>query len=61
MNLLKKLADEGQVPAAPQTQRNHELDSRSFRNGVNSDTISDASSNVTSSESGAEYTSPMKQ
>lgn len=60
MNLLKKLADEGQRPAAPETQRNHELDSRSFTNGENGDSVSDASSHVTS-ESGVEYTSPMRQ
>ncbi|ONK76557.1 uncharacterized protein A4U43_C03F29510 [Asparagus officinalis] len=62
MNLLKKLADQGHIPAAPETRRNPELDSRSFRNGINNDSTSDAaSSNITSSESGAEYTSPMKQ
>jgi len=61
MNLLKKLADEGQRPAAPEPRRIPELDSRSFGNGIDSDLTSVASSNVTSSESGAEYTSPMKQ
>lgn len=61
MNLLKKLADEGQRPPAPETRRTHELDSRSFRNGEHSDSVSDASSNITSSETGVEYTSPVKQ
>ncbi|KAL0908035.1 hypothetical protein M5K25_022500 [Dendrobium thyrsiflorum] len=62
MNLLKKLADEGQRPTASDTRRNPELNSMSYPNGVNStSTSSAASSNVTSSDSGVEYTSPVKQ
>ncbi|KAH0452618.1 hypothetical protein IEQ34_019917 [Dendrobium chrysotoxum] len=62
MNLLKKLADEGQRPTASDTRRNPELDSMSFPNGVNNTSASSAaSSNVTSSDSGVEYTSPVKQ
>ncbi|XP_041015401.1 protein ROOT HAIR DEFECTIVE 3-like [Juglans microcarpa x Juglans regia] len=54
MNLLKRLAEEGQIPAANDPQRNHSHESKSFRNGVSSssDTSSStASSEVTSSES----------
>nr|XP_010925000.3 LOW QUALITY PROTEIN: protein ROOT HAIR DEFECTIVE 3 [Elaeis guineensis] len=61
MNILKRLADEGQRPAAPETRRNPELDSKSFRNGVYHNSTSDASSNISSSESGAEYSSPLTQ
>ncbi|XP_020697324.1 protein ROOT HAIR DEFECTIVE 3 [Dendrobium catenatum] len=74
MNLLKKLADEGQRPTASNTRRNPELDSKSFPNDVNSTSTSSAastnetssnstaaSSNVTSSDNGVEYTSPIKQ
>ncbi|XP_072995520.1 protein ROOT HAIR DEFECTIVE 3-like [Typha latifolia] len=61
MNILKKLADEGQRPSAPEPQRNPELDSKSFRNGVYSSATSNASSNMSSSESGVEYSSPSTQ
>ncbi|PKA57267.1 Protein root hair defective 3 [Apostasia shenzhenica] len=62
MNILKKLAEQGQQPVAPMARRTPELDSKSFPNGVhNSLASSEASSNVTSSDSGAEYTSPVKQ
>ncbi|XP_041000228.1 protein ROOT HAIR DEFECTIVE 3-like [Juglans microcarpa x Juglans regia] len=59
MNLLKRLAEEGQVPAANDPQRNPSLASKSFRNGVSSsgDTSSSASSEVTSSE----YSSNSKE
>ncbi|XP_035544667.1 uncharacterized protein LOC108998992 [Juglans regia] len=59
MNLLKRLAEEGQVPAANDPQRNPALASKSFRNGVSSsgDTSSSASSEVTSSE----YSSNSKE
>ncbi|XP_073006806.1 protein ROOT HAIR DEFECTIVE 3-like isoform X2 [Typha latifolia] len=61
MNILKKLADEGQRPAAPEPRRNPDHDSKSFRNGVHSNTTSVASSNITSSESEVECSSPSTQ
>ncbi|KAJ6812836.1 protein ROOT HAIR DEFECTIVE 3-like [Iris pallida] len=62
MNLLKKLADEGQRPAAPEPPRNPELESKSVRNGMNDSSVSDASSGVTTtSENGVDYSSPVKQ
>ncbi|XP_010904950.1 protein ROOT HAIR DEFECTIVE 3 [Elaeis guineensis] len=61
MNVLKRLADEGQRAAAPEPRRNPELASKRFRNGIYDNSTSDASSNITSSESGAEYSSPLKQ
>ncbi|KAK1259395.1 Protein ROOT HAIR DEFECTIVE 3 [Acorus gramineus] len=61
MNLLKRLADEGQRPAAPDSRRNPAAESNGHSNGVFSDTTSVASSNVTSSESGVEYSSPLRQ
>ncbi|CAL5375945.1 unnamed protein product [Camellia sinensis] len=60
MNLLKKLAEEGQIPAATGHQMNHSsLGSTSFRSGVdnNGDMSSSASSEVTSTENGTEYSS----
>jgi hypothetical protein len=59
MNLLKRLAEEGQIPATNDPQRNPPLASKSFRNGVSAsnDTSSSASSGVTSSE----YSSPSKE
>ncbi|CAL9203938.1 unnamed protein product [Musa hybrid cultivar] len=61
MNILKRLADEGQRPAAPEHNRNQELETKSFRNGMRSNSSSDASSNITSSESGIEYSSLPRQ
>ncbi|XP_058073929.1 protein ROOT HAIR DEFECTIVE 3-like [Magnolia sinica] len=59
MNLLKKLAEEGQMAQQPTDhRRNPALDSRSFKNGTQSNSTSDASSNITSAENGAEYSSP---
>ncbi|XP_020596643.1 protein ROOT HAIR DEFECTIVE 3-like isoform X2 [Phalaenopsis equestris] len=40
MNLLKKLADEGHRPTAPDVQRNPEFESKSFRNGLSSTSTS---------------------
>ncbi|KAK9282342.1 hypothetical protein L1049_005258 [Liquidambar formosana] len=61
MNLLKKLAEEGQTPATSDPQRNPSPASKSFRNGVNtSDLSSSASSGITSSENGTENSSPSK-
>eukprot|EP00262_Sarcandra_glabra_P002598 TRINITY_DN1299_c0_g1_i7.p1 TRINITY_DN1299_c0_g1~~TRINITY_DN1299_c0_g1_i7.p1 ORF type:complete len:839 (-),score=166.53 TRINITY_DN1299_c0_g1_i7:268-2514(-) len=63
INLLKRLAEEGQKPpTASDPRRNPTLESRSFRNGTHPDsTTSDASSNITSSESEIEYSSPVKK
>ncbi|KAG0493070.1 hypothetical protein HPP92_006468 [Vanilla planifolia] len=65
MNLLKKLAEEGQRPSVPESQRAPEFDSKSFRNAPNgmqsNSTSTDASSTVISTESSVEYTSPLKQ
>ncbi|KAJ0971357.1 hypothetical protein J5N97_019316 [Dioscorea zingiberensis] len=61
MNLMKKLADEGQRPAAPEPHRNPELAAKSFRNGVHNSSTSDASSNITSSENDFEQSSPIRQ
>ncbi|KAF5466452.1 hypothetical protein F2P56_016375 [Juglans regia] len=59
MNLLKRLAEEGQIPAANDPQRNHSLESKSFRNGVS--TSSDTSSSTASSEvTSSESSSPAK-
>ncbi|RWW59709.1 hypothetical protein BHE74_00033341 [Ensete ventricosum] len=59
INILRKLADEGQQPAAPVLDRNH---SKRYRSGVISDSSSStASSNLTSSENETEYTSPPRQ
>ena len=57
MNLLRKLAEEGQVPATADGQRNPSSAAESFRSG-NSDISSSASSEVISSENGTEYSSP---
>ncbi|KAG2728813.1 hypothetical protein I3760_01G221700 [Carya illinoinensis] len=60
MNLLKRLAEEGQIPAANDPQRNHSLESKSFRNGVS--TSSDTSSSTASSEvTSSESSSPSKE
>ncbi|KAM7476049.1 hypothetical protein LguiB_023292 [Lonicera macranthoides] len=63
MNLLRKLAEEGQKPASNDAQRNQSssLASKTFRSGDNDDnsemTSSSASSGVTSSGNGNEYSS----
>ncbi|GJN18581.1 hypothetical protein PR202_gb05753 [Eleusine coracana subsp. coracana] len=60
MNILKKLAEEGQAPAAP--QREMELQPKSNRNGSSySNAISAGSSSVTTSEIGPEHSSPVPQ
>ncbi|KAF7135257.1 hypothetical protein RHSIM_Rhsim08G0233300 [Rhododendron simsii] len=63
MNLLRKLAEEGQKPPAPEPQRNRPVAANSFQSGSNNngDVSSTASSEVTWSEIGAEYTSPSRQ
>ncbi|XP_057505001.1 protein ROOT HAIR DEFECTIVE 3-like [Actinidia eriantha] len=60
MNLLRKLAEEGQKPATTDPQRNHPLAARSHQSGVtnNGDFSSTGSSDVTTSENGSEYSSP---
>ncbi|CAK9174489.1 unnamed protein product [Ilex paraguariensis] len=60
MNLLRKLAEEGQKPATSDPQRNPSLASKNFRSGGNNngDLSSSASSEVTTSENGTEYSSP---
>lgn len=62
MNLLRKLAEEGQKPAAPEPQRNRPVAATSFQSGSNNngDVSSTASSEVTWSENGTEYTSPSR-
>ncbi|GFP85689.1 protein root hair defective 3 [Phtheirospermum japonicum] len=62
MNLLRKLAEEGQRPANPDPQRNPPVPPKSIRSGTNDygDLSSSASSEVTSAENGTEYSSPLK-
>ncbi|XP_021294004.1 protein ROOT HAIR DEFECTIVE 3-like [Herrania umbratica] len=62
MNLLRKLAEEGQIPANNNPQRNPAVASKGFQNGSpSSDLSSSASSGVTSSGNGTEYSSPTKE
>ncbi|XP_007024515.2 PREDICTED: protein ROOT HAIR DEFECTIVE 3 [Theobroma cacao] len=62
MNLLRKLAEEGQIPANNNPQRNPAVASKGFQNGsTSSDLSSSASSEVTSSGNGTEYSSPTKE
>ncbi|XVF86825.1 hypothetical protein PTKIN_Ptkin18bG0073600 [Pterospermum kingtungense] len=63
INLLRKLAEEGQMPATNNPQGNPAAASRSFNNGSNSsDTTSSASSGVTfSSGNRTQYSSPTKE
>ncbi|TVU30023.1 hypothetical protein EJB05_21625 [Eragrostis curvula] len=57
MNILKRLADEGHRPAAPERQREMELQPT---NGSSQSNVTSAgSSSVTASEIGPEYSSPM--
>ncbi|KAF3785806.1 ROOT HAIR DEFECTIVE 3 protein [Nymphaea thermarum] len=60
MNLLKRLAEEGQT-ASSEPPRNPGLDSQSFSNGLNKDSISNSSSTVSSAESGTDHTSSLRQ
>lgn len=61
MNLLKKLAEEGQRHGNTNTQQNPSLASKSFRSGASEygEVSSSASSEVTSAENGTEYSSPV--
>ncbi|XP_022724892.1 protein ROOT HAIR DEFECTIVE 3-like isoform X2 [Durio zibethinus] len=62
MNLLRKLAEEGQIPATNNPLRNPALASKSFQNGsTSSDMSSSASSGVTSAGNWTEYSSPTKE
>lgn len=63
MNLLRKLAEEGQKPATNDPQRNAPAASKNFQNVTNTSTglSSSASSEITSAENGTEYSSPSKQ
>ncbi|CAM0881450.1 unnamed protein product [Alopecurus aequalis] len=61
MNILKRLADEGAGPAAPERPRETELQPKSTRNSSNSNATSAGSSSITSSENGPEYSSPIAQ
>ncbi|CAK7356857.1 unnamed protein product [Dovyalis caffra] len=62
MNLLRRLAEEGQKPATTDPQRNPALASKNFQNGSSSisDSSSSASSMVTSPKKGTEYSSTLK-
>ena len=59
MNLMRKLAEEGQSPAANNHQKNP---SKTSQSAVTAGNImsSSASSDVTSLDNGTEYTSPSK-
>ncbi|KAL0441408.1 UNVERIFIED_CONTAM: protein ROOT HAIR defective [Sesamum radiatum] len=57
MSLLRKLAEEGQGHANADPQHNHPLPARSSQSGTNDYNSSSASSEVTSSETGNEYSS----
>lgn len=60
MNLLRKLAEEGQRPGNADPQRNPPVPAQSLRSGTNDNSTlsSSASSEVISSENGTEYSSP---
>ncbi|XP_043705636.1 protein ROOT HAIR DEFECTIVE 3-like [Telopea speciosissima] len=63
MNLLKKLAEEGQKPASADGPRNPAVESRSSGNGthVHSNVTSSASSNITSLENEDDYSSSLQE
>ncbi|RWW17554.1 hypothetical protein BHE74_00054549 [Ensete ventricosum] len=61
MNILKRLAEEGQQAAAPPSHGKPELDSKVFRNSIRSNSTSDPSSNISSSQDGDEYSSPLRK
>ncbi|XP_057978445.1 protein ROOT HAIR DEFECTIVE 3 isoform X1 [Malania oleifera] len=62
MNLLRKLAEEAQTPATSDNRRNPPLTSKGFRSEAeaSNDLQSSASSEITSSENGTEYSSPTE-
>ncbi|KAG9455655.1 hypothetical protein H6P81_000163 [Aristolochia fimbriata] len=57
MNLLKKLAEEGQKPGGSDPRRDPTVELQPVRNGTRADSVSDASSGITSSEIGPSYSS----
>ncbi|XP_021890234.1 protein ROOT HAIR DEFECTIVE 3-like [Carica papaya] len=63
MNLLKKLAEEGQTVSTNNTGRNPPVASKGIRNGesTSSEFSSNASSGITSSENIVDYSSPLKE
>ncbi|KAL5757472.1 hypothetical protein ACOSP7_020083 [Xanthoceras sorbifolium] len=64
MNLMKKLAEEGQAPATNEAHRNPAQASKSNQNGVStsdSSSTSSASSGLTSSGNSTGYSSPSKE
>ncbi|KAJ8756094.1 hypothetical protein K2173_024641 [Erythroxylum novogranatense] len=63
MNILKRLAEEGQKAATNDPQGNAPISSKSFQNGAGTSTnmSSSASSGVTSSGNGSEYSSVAKE
>ncbi|KAE8669731.1 Protein ROOT HAIR DEFECTIVE 3-like protein 2 [Hibiscus syriacus] len=62
MNLLKKLAEEGKMPATNNSQANQSVASKSFQNGsTRSNTSLSASSGITASGNGNECSSPVKE
>ena len=60
MNLLRRLAEEGQRPANADPQQNPAIPANTLRSTTNdhSEISSSASSEVTTSENGTEYSSP---
>ncbi|XP_010242217.1 PREDICTED: protein ROOT HAIR DEFECTIVE 3 [Nelumbo nucifera] len=63
MDLLKRLAEEGQKPAATDAHRNPTSESKRLGSSMHagSDLASSASSTMTSSENGSEYSSTLQQ
>ncbi|WVZ75335.1 hypothetical protein U9M48_023401 [Paspalum notatum var. saurae] len=58
MNILKRLADEGQRPAAPERQR-QEMELQPTNRSSYSSVTSAGSSSITTTENGPEYSSPV--
>ncbi|WOK99173.1 protein ROOT HAIR DEFECTIVE 3 [Canna indica] len=61
INILRRLVDEGQRAAAAEPNRNKELDFNDSRNGIHSDSLSTASSNLTLQEGVIECSSSQRQ
>lgn len=63
MNLLRKLAEEGQRPANGNPQQNPPVPTKTLQSNTNnySGMSSTASSEVTNSENGTEYSSPSNR
>ncbi|XP_068647516.1 protein ROOT HAIR DEFECTIVE 3-like isoform X2 [Aristolochia californica] len=60
MNLLKKLAEEGQKPAGSDPRRDPRVELQPVQNGTHANSTSDASSGITSSEIGPSYSSASR-